>query len=183
MATERGVATMLKILGRAFAGTVDSAKVETYHAALEDLSDEQLATAAAKVIKTHTGEFIPPPAVIRAAVSADSVLPSDADAVLSKIKALSHYNSNRGMIRPPVAVVARTLGQAVAEAYAEAGAEALFSDNETTASIARQKFAPALTQWVQRAKHGALPAPKFAAVGGGTVLGLLESAATPERAS
>lgn len=175
MASEQAVMAALKTLARAFAGIVDGERVELYHAALEDVSDAQLAQATVKLVRTYAGEFIPPPAKIRAAIGMDQVAPSDVDATLSAIERLSIYNPHSGMIPPSVVRVREALGAAVAEAYAEAGAQRLFSENQTGREIARAAFAPALTAWQQRASVGALPAPKDAIRlnAGGPLAGLL----------
>src|SRR5689334_22121732 len=68
MASRGAVTAALKLLSRAFSGDVDPARAETYAAALEDLSDDELARATTIVIKTYLGAFIPPPAVIIDAV-------------------------------------------------------------------------------------------------------------------
>jgi len=177
MASEEAVMAALKTLARAFAGTVDAERVDLYHAALDDLSDVQLAQATIKLVRTYQGEFIPPPAKIRAAVGADSIPASEVDATLRAIQALSVYSPTTGMNRPGVAQVREALGVAVAEAYAEAGGERLFSENQTGREIARAAFGPALTAWVQRERVGALPAPGAPHLKqGGMALGLLGEA-------
>lgn len=175
MASEEAVYAALKTLGRAFAGKVDSERAEVYHAALEDVSDAQLAQATVKLVRTYQGEFMPPPAKIRAAIGMDQTPPSAVDATLEAIRALSVYNPTRGMIRPSVVRVREALGPAVAEAYAEAGGERLFSENQVGREIALAAFGPALTAWQQRASVGALPAPKDAArvAGGNLFAGLI----------
>lgn len=158
MASSRAVADMLKILSRAFAGTVDKARIELYRVALDDVTDQQLGAAAIALVKTHQGEFIPPPAVIRAAVGVDRIAPSEVESTVHRIKALATYNAASGMIWPPVAIVRRELGAAVAEAYAAAGAQKLFSENETSRDIARREFGTALVEWTRRESAGLLPA-------------------------
>jgi hypothetical protein len=149
MASNRAVAASLKILGRAFAGTVDEARIQVYAAALEDLTDAELATATTLVVKSHTGEFIPPPAVIRKAIApAPTVI--DVDPVLRAIEKLAVYNPNAGMVYPPVAKVRDALGDAAAYAYAAAGGPRIFADSDTTRDIARREFRLALTDAVVR---------------------------------
>lgn len=158
MASSRAVVAALKLLGRAFAGTVDVERVELYRAALIDLTDEQLAAACLVVIRTHTGDFIPPPAKIRAAVGADTITPVDVDATIRQIEALSMYNAASAMIRPSVAVVRVQLGEAVAQAYAAAGADRIFREGDDTGrDIARRDFATALQEWTRRSSAGLLP--------------------------
>jgi hypothetical protein len=143
------------MLGRAFAGVVDDAKIEVYHAALEDLSDAELATATAHVIKTYAREFIPPPAVLREAIApAPTVV--DGPSVLRKIEKLATYNPNCGMVYPRADVVRDKLGEPAAYAYVAAGGPRIFSDNETTRSIAEREFSKAITEAANR-PNAALP--------------------------
>jgi len=135
MASERAIAAALKMLGRAFAGVVDAERVELYRAALDDLTDEQMGAATVLVIRTHTGEFIPPPAVLRKAV-APAPIAVDSAAIIRRIEKLATYNPNAGMIYPPTDVVREQLGDATAYAYAAAGGPRLFSENETGRDIA-----------------------------------------------
>jgi len=146
MASIKAVGVSLKVLGRAFAGTVDDARVSVYAAALEDLTDDQLAVATARVVKTHTGEFIPPPAVIRRAVGANQPTVVDVDSVVRAIGQLAKYNPASGMIYPSVAVVREALGEAVAYAYAAAGGTRMFVEDAIGEAIARREFQKALEQ-------------------------------------
>lgn len=144
MASIKAVAACLAILGRAFAGTVDEARAEVYAAALEDLTDDELKAATTIVVKTHTGEFIPPPAVLRKAVTATPSV--NVDEAIALVRGLSHYNASVGMIRPSVNAVQQR-SPMVAYAYALAGGgEALFSENPVTADIARRDFQRGLVE-------------------------------------
>lgn len=149
MASKRAVATALKMLGRAFAGVVDEPRIEVYAAALEDLTDEELATAATLVIRNYTGEFIPPPAVIRKAI-APAPVAVDAPSIIRRIEKLMTYNPNMGMLPPPTETVRTQLGEQAAYAYAAAGGPRLFSDNETTREIAARDFQRAMAEAVGR---------------------------------
>ncbi|HTE46506.1 MAG TPA: hypothetical protein VK636_14740 [Gemmatimonadaceae bacterium] len=155
MATNRAVVASLAMLGRAFAGVVDEERVELYRAALEDLTDEQLATATALVVKSHTGEFIPPPAVVRKAI-APAATTIDAVGILRRIEKLAVYNPNVGMVYPRVDVVREQLGDATAYAYAAAGGPRVFSDNEVSRDIATREFQKALSDAANR-PHADLP--------------------------
>lgn len=143
------------MLGRAFAGVVDEERIAVYCAALEDLSDEQLAIATAYIVKMHAGEFIPPPAVIRKAVAPAPVV-VDAAAVIRQIAKLGTYSPHCGMIYPAINAVREALGDAVAYAYAAAGETRVFSESETTREIAAREFQRAMTEIVNR-PEGALP--------------------------
>jgi hypothetical protein len=145
MASKSAVFAALKLLGRAFAGTVDEPKADVYHAALEELSDEELARATTIVIKTHTSDFIPPPAVLIRAV-APARLAIDSGAIVRQIEKLAVYTPGGGMVYPPTCVVARELGTGVAYAYAAAGGSRLFSENDTGRDIAVREFERALSE-------------------------------------
>ena len=160
MASIKAVGTSLKMLARAFAGVVDDARVEVYAAALEDLTDVELATATTIVIKTHTGEFIPPPAILRKAV-APAAIAVDAVSLVRQIEKLSVYNPNSGMIPPSAVIVREQLGEAVAYAYVAAGGPRIFADNQTTLDIATREFAKAMTEAATR------PNAELPVIGGG----------------
>jgi hypothetical protein len=101
------------------------------------------------VIKTHTGDFIPPPAVLRKAV-APAPVAVDAAAIIRHIEKLATYNPNVGMIYPPTSVVHDQLGEAVAYAYAAAGGRRLFAGDETGQSIAAREFQRAMAEAASR---------------------------------
>lgn len=155
MASSKAVLAALKMLSRAFAGVVDAERVELYRVALDDLSDEQIATATAGVIRTHTGEYIPPPAVLRKAIAPAAVV-VDSTALVREIEKLATYNPNSGMIAPSVALVRERLGEAVGYAYAAAGAQLVLSDDATTRAIALRDFQRAMREAAER-PQAALP--------------------------
>lgn len=155
MASKAAVVAALKLLGRAYAGVIDAAKVDVYHAALDDLTDADVQRAVAAVIKSHTGDFIPPPAVLRKAV-APAPVAVDADAILRRVEQLATYNAAAGTIYPSTATVEQQLGDAIGYAYASAGGPRVFSDNATTRDIARRDFQNALRDAVSR-PDAALP--------------------------
>lgn len=159
MASKQGIYAAFKVLSRAFAGTVDAEKVDLYHAALEDLSDEAIATATVKVVKEWTGQFIPPPALIRNAVGANATPVIDVDSIRYHIEKLGEYNPNVGWIYPSNQKVQAILGESIAVAYAIAG-KALFSENETTASIATREFREALETEVRHSGMAAIALPE-----------------------
>jgi hypothetical protein len=149
MASERAIGAALKLLGRAFAGVVDEARIEVYTAALEDLSDEELRTATTLVIRQHTREFIPPPAVLRKAI-APAPVAIDGAGIIRRIEKLATYNPNVGMIYPPTDTVREQLGDAAAYAYAAAGGPRLFSENETGRDIAVREFQRVMVEAASR---------------------------------
>ena len=155
MASVDAVTVALKSLGRAFAGTVDAERIALYYAALDDIEDADLLRATAALIKTHTGEFIPPPSHIRRAAGANRPVAVDVAAVTRAIEKLGIYNPNVGMIYPDIGAVRERLGDAIAYAYASAGGTRLFADNDTTRDIATREFANAIADAANR--PGAFP--------------------------
>lgn len=145
MASEKAVGVALKMLARAFAGTVDPERVEVYIAALSDLSDDDVARATTFTIRNYTGEYIPPPAVLRSFVrtNAEAI---DTGAIVRRIEKLATYVPNSGMVYPPVVKVREAMGDAAAYAYAAAGGVRLFADNQTTRDIASREFERALIE-------------------------------------
>jgi hypothetical protein len=144
MASRRAVATALKLLARAFAGEVDEARIDVYFAALDDVGDEQLAAAVTLVIKESTERFIPPPGLIRKAVSPTPAV--DSAALIRRIAKLGQYSPHVGWIYPSVARVRDQLGDRIAYAYAAAGQERLYSENATTVDIAKRDFEQAFKE-------------------------------------
>jgi hypothetical protein len=159
----------MMMLARTFTGgQVERETIELYAAALDDLTDEQLERACLIVVRTHTGGFIPPPAVLRKAIApARAVV--DADAILRRIEKLSIYNAATGMIAPPRAVVERELGEAVGYAYAAAGGKRLFADDEIGRDIATREFEKALAEAESR------PGAYLPVIGGNGAAGVLDS--------
>ncbi len=51
---------MMGLLRDSFAGDVTKEKCRAYHAALEDLSDQDVEDATRIILREHRGEFIPP---------------------------------------------------------------------------------------------------------------------------
>jgi hypothetical protein len=149
MATSKAVLSALKLLSRAFAGVVDAERVELYRVALADMTDEEIERATVLVIRNHTGEFIPPPAVLRKAV-APAPVAVDAPGIIRRIEKLATYNPNCGMLYPAVDTVREQLGEAASYAYAAAGGPRLFAEDDTTRSIATREFQRAMVEAASR---------------------------------
>jgi hypothetical protein len=139
MASERATTAALTLLSRAFAGEVDAERIAVYVAALEDLTDAEVAAAAALLVKTHVGEFIPPPAVIRRAVLGDETPRLDIDRIIREIGQMGSYGPN-GWCDASVETVRRQAGSPIAGAYADVGGSRLFSNDPRTRDIAAQEF-------------------------------------------
>ena len=158
MATRKAVMATLTMLAREYAGTVTEEKADLWLAALEDVSDRVLALAVAKVIRTHTGGFIPPVALLREAAGANALPVIDAERILRDIDRLGSHNPATGWQSPRVERVREVMGASVAAAYAEAGGPSrLFADSATTRDIAAREFAASLTAEVQIHGVAALP--------------------------
>jgi hypothetical protein len=144
------------MLSCAFAGDVDEERLNLYSAALEELSDEELARATTIVVKTHTGGFIPPPAVILKAVAATRPT-VDVDAMIRSIENLGKYSPHVGKIYPRVEAVRQALGDGMAYAYAAAGGKQLFSENDVSRQIATREFQKAAEYVVSLPAGSPLP--------------------------
>ena len=175
MASRKAVRAALKLLALNFAGDVTPERTQLWAAALEDVSDEQLARAVPEVIRTHRGEFIPPVAIVRDAAGANDAPPADTAAVIRRIDRLGAYGPQSGWQAPSVETVGAEMGGEAAEAYAAVGGGSrLLSDNPTTREIAERDFAKELRVAIERARHHGLPA-----LGGGEPLRALKPGDAP----
>jgi hypothetical protein len=139
MASSDAVMATLMMLAREYAGTVTQEKADIWLAALEDVPDAALPAAVAKVIKTHTGGFIPSVALVREAAGANGRPRIDVEDLRHRIYLIAGYNPH-GFVPPRVEDVRRRLGDGVADAYGAVGGGRLFAD-ETTGDIAMRDFA------------------------------------------
>lgn len=179
MASRKAALAALTLLSRAFAGEVSGEKADVYAAAVEDLTDEQLMTATARVIKTRTDDFLPPPAVILEAAGANVEPVLDAERILREIEAAGTYTPS-GWSNLRERQVRERFGDVIADAYSEAGCGTrLFSSNETTRDIAFREFQLGLKVAIHT--HGVQALPGWAVpkrVGGSGARGLLGSGAS-----
>ena len=167
MATARGVEAALKLLATNFAGEVTVEKVKVWGAALGDVTDEQLGAAIPHIIKTHTGDFIPPVGVIREACGANDHAAIDTANVIRSIERLGApqfvdgFSEQTGWVMPRVERVREALGDAVANAYGAVGGGArLFCDDETGRTIAERDFMLALRSETAAEERRALPSER-----------------------
>ena len=162
MASRRAVSAALKMLALTFAGDVSGERVDLYAAALEDVDDGALAAATLQLVKTHKGEWIPVPAVIREAAGADVQPRADVEDIVSRISRLSEYNPH-GQRGPRVGAVRVAMGDAIASAYGAVGGSSRLIDSTdaTTRDIALRDFAKELEALVRERGPAclALPAP------------------------
>lgn len=157
MASTKAIYASLKMLSHNFAGDVTREKVELWEAALSEVTDEQLAAAVPVVIATYTGSFLPPVAVIREAAGANRRPTMDFEEAQKRISDLGYYNPNAGWVYPKVFQVREKLGEVIAAAYLEAGGEQIFSENETSRSIALRVFREKLSSEAKQLGLLALP--------------------------
>jgi hypothetical protein len=143
MASRKAVVAALTLLSRAFAGEVTHERIEVYTAALDDVTDAQLAVAIVEVIKRHEGAFFPPPAVLRKAAGVGDAPAVDVDGILRELSRMGSYSPN-GWLLPRIGEVREALGDAVAYAAAEVGLHRLCADDTVTRDIAARDFAQAL---------------------------------------
>lgn len=164
MASKHAISIMMQCLRLSFAGDVTKEKCRLYHAALEDVSDEEIEAATRFLVQEHRGEFIPTIAAIRDAAGVNARgLAIDLEATLRAISGLGEYHIESGRWRYPSAVrVVDALGDGIGTAYGEAGCALLFSDNQITRETAQRDFVRSLTRAV--ARRGAVaalnPAPE-----------------------
>lgn len=157
MASRRAVGAALTLLVRAFAGEVTKERIELYHAALDDLTDDQLARAVTRVLKTRTDDFLPPPAVLLEAAGVNVAPVLDAERILQAIDAAGTYTPS-GRINLREHEVRDCFGDVIADAYSEAGGGTrLFSNNETTRDIAFRDFQRGLQDALHVHGPAALP--------------------------
>jgi bifunctional DNA-binding transcriptional regulator/antitoxin component of YhaV-PrlF toxin-antitoxin module len=158
MATRRAVLASLTLFALTFAGDVSPARIDLYVAALDDVTDEQLGAATVRLVKTHRGEWIPVPAVIREAAGTNAKPRIDVEDIRRQIIDIAGYNPH-GFVAPRVESVRRVLGDAVADAYgAIGGGSRLFAD-DVTGAIALRDFAKELEAIERERGALALPAP------------------------
>lgn len=143
MASEKAVLTALTILGRAFAGEVSPERVDLYHAALDDVTDAELALVTAALVKSHAGEFIPTPATIRAAVPRLQAPTLDVDRIIRELDRMGSYSPG-GWCPPSVEKVRRLAGTPIADAFADVGPSRLLAEDPKSRDIAAQEFRRAL---------------------------------------
>jgi hypothetical protein len=107
-----------------------------------DWDDETLTACVKRAAATPGRTFFPTPGEIAAFRPVPMV---DGPAILRRISALGTYNPN-GWLYPRIETVRDAMGDAVASAYAAAGVERCFADDDSiTQDIARRAFATELT--------------------------------------
>ena len=111
----------------------------------KSLTTEEFTAAAERVFAEYDQFGFPPASVFLAYARGTPVF--DTDALLREIMRHGYYLPTRGDMPPLVGTVRDAMGDVVADAYATVGSARLFSDDETTRSIARRDFTNALTEY------------------------------------
>jgi len=151
MASNQTIATVLAYLHELYQNReVTPATGDAWSMAFADWDDAELLTCARKAATSPGRSFFPTPGEI----AAFRVLPVvDASTVLRRISALGAYNPN-GWLYPSIETVRDSMGEAVAQAYAAAGAERCFADDDSiTQDIARRSFASELGHAQKQDRH------------------------------
>ena len=117
------------------------ATTEAWAITFADWDDAEFQACARKAASTAGRTFFPTPGEIAACRALPAV---DTGKILRRISALGTYNPN-GWLYPSIETVRDSMGEAVAQAYAAAGAERCFADDDSiTQDIARRSFASEL---------------------------------------
>jgi hypothetical protein len=121
----------------------DSTNALYYVTLSERLTTEQFEAAATRVFADYTDFGFPPVSVFCAE------LPPvvDGQKILRQISKLSDYSPSVGMIPPNVGQVRDAFGDVIADAFASAGSNRLFSDDDTTRHIAEREFQKAAERY------------------------------------
>ena len=141
------------ILAANFNRNLEAAVVKVYYGALSAaLTTDEFERAVERCIAEET--FWPPVALIVGKIKptgkgADPAPTVDSSPVLRRIEKLAQYNPHTSMIYPRVEEVREKIGDEAAYAYATAGAQRCFADNETTREICSREFHKALEQAVR----------------------------------
>lgn len=139
MASKMAIAGVLAFLHELYPSReIGTATAEAWSMTFAEWDDATLESCARSAALTPGRSFFPTPGEIAAFRVAE---PVDAGALLREISALGQYNPHSGWLYPRIDAVRERLGDAIASAYAAAGAERCFADDDsTTQSIARRAF-------------------------------------------
>ena len=142
MASSKAIAATLALLHELFpTREITTNTAEAWSMMFDDWTDEDLMACTRIAAKQPGRKFFPTPPEIMDCRPAAVV---DSGKILRQISALGAYNPN-GWVYPSIERVRETMGGAVAEAYAVAGAERCFADDGTvTQDIACRTFAAEL---------------------------------------
>lgn len=143
MASKKAVARMLAVMHEGYpTRPITKNTPQVWFALFRDVADDALLAAVFSVCNEPGRTFFPTPGDIRAYLAPPKPV-INADEILNSIAGMSQYTPHGYLHARPEQVRARH-GAAVAIAYGQVGANRLFSDSETTRSIAERDFAIAL---------------------------------------
>jgi hypothetical protein len=138
VASKVAVVKALAVLSTVWSREITAATVDAYVIGWHDLSDADLASGVELYLRS--GKFWPSPGEVSALVTVPAPELVDTDSLLASIERLGTYGPS-GWCYPRVALVRDTYGEAVATAYAVAGASRLFSESVQSRDVARGEFA------------------------------------------
>ena len=156
MASNPAIARALAALAANCGAEVGEQRLPVWAVGLHDVSDEQLRTATAHLLRTDTTGFLPPLARILNAVAGSALALPDCDALLKQVSGLGHQIPGYGWVYPTPETVRLRLGNAVADAYIEAGASQCFADSDMSREIATRRFQKVLHDLVRQSGSAAL---------------------------
>ena len=137
------IARGLALLHEAFpTRTITADTGAAWELLMRDVGNRAFLEACLTLAKERGRTFFPTPAEVLAL--ADPAQVYDPEAVVREIARLGGYNPNVGWIYPRVDEVRQRLGAAIADAYAEAGASQMFSEQSVGRDIALRTFRDAL---------------------------------------
>jgi len=160
MATRRAIVEGLALLHECYPTREISDKTApVWTVVFADVDDTAFRKACVVACSQPGRTFFPSPGELRAIM----LPPIDTTGLLQRIRECAGYNPGYGWRVPRVEQVRDQFGDAAAAAFGSVGPHRLFSDNETTASIAARDFSEAVTSEVQRSVN---PAQSIAALKG-----------------
>ena len=157
MATREAVARALAFFAEDRGGDVTPPRLQIWCEVLKPLTDIDLNRAVGLVLRSDRSGFIPPVSALIAAVTETE--PVDHEELLKAIGQMGVYSPISGMCWPRIGDVRERLGDAIATAYADAGASRVFSDNETSRDIARREFRQSLRTIARERGRDAIALP------------------------
>lgn len=148
MASPRAIAAVLAYLHELYpTREIGVATTEAWAMTFAAWDDETLTACARAAAATPGRTFFPTPGELAALRPENAPPVVDGQKILRQISQLGTYSAHVGMIAPHVGAVRDALGDVIADAYASAGSERLFSDDDKTRSIAERDFQKAAEQY------------------------------------
>jgi hypothetical protein len=152
MADRRTIAVGLATLHEAYpTRAITEQTAEVWLRLFEPVPNAAFLAACERVAVQPGRTFFPTPGEVMAVAAPSPVV--DTDTLLRAIQGMGEYNPHVGMLPPRVEAVRHRYGDAVADAYAEAGPSRLFADDDrdgssVTRDIARRAFSGTIAEAV-----------------------------------